>query len=229
MSFSNLISSALEQATSGSHSSSGGYSGGGGGYGNSGSYDPEFSSAQHHAQSHESSSDSSLFSSALGFLSDRKSQYSEQPDIDEEHLVQSHQRLYNGGGGGGYGGEQQQHDSSSLGAGAAMQALKMFTSGGGGSSGGDKNEFIGMAMAQASKLWEEKAGSGNVVSHILFFLWWWWWCGLTGVCFGQSGDKQSAVNSAAEMAFKMYMKSQGSGSSGTGGPGALMSLASKFL
>ena len=76
--------------------------------------------------------------------------------------MQSHQRLYNGGG---YGGEQQQHDSSSLGAGAAMQALKMFTSGGGGSSGGgDKNEFIGMAMAQASKLWEEKAGSGNVVS-----------------------------------------------------------------
>lgn len=31
------------------------------------------------------------------------------------------------------------------------------------------------------------------------------------------------------MAFKMYMKSQGSGSSGTGGPAALMSLASKFL
>lgn len=76
--------------------------------------------------------------------------------------MQSHQQLYNGGGG-GYGQEQQQHDSKSLGAGAAMQALKMFTSGGGGSSG-DKNEFIGMAMAQASKLWEEKSGSGNVVS-----------------------------------------------------------------
>lgn len=74
--------------------------------------------------------------------------------------MQSHQQLYNGGG--GYG-EEQQHDSKSLGAGAAMQALKMFTSGGGGSSG-DKNEFIGMAMAQASKLWEEKSGSGNVVS-----------------------------------------------------------------
>lgn len=42
----------------------------------------------------------------------------------------------------------------------------------------------------------------------------------------QSGDKQSAVNSAAEMALKMYMKNQGGGSSGGGG---LMSLASKFL
>lgn len=174
MSFSNLISSALEQATSHSSGGSG-----------SGSYDPEFSSAQHHAQAHESSGDSSLFSSALGFLSDRKSQYSEQPDIDEEHLVQSHQQLYNGGGG-GYG-EEQQHDSKSLGAGAAMQALKMFTSGGGGSSGGDKNEFIGMAMAQASKLWEEKSGSGNVVSVDYMFplgRCWGKGCGLTGGWLG---------------------------------------------
>lgn len=43
----------------------------------------------------------------------------------------------------------------------------------------------------------------------------------------QSGDKQSAVNSAAEMALKMYMKNQG-GSGGSGASG-LMSLASKFL
>jgi len=44
----------------------------------------------------------------------------------------------------------------------------------------------------------------------------------------QSGDKQSAVNSAAEMALKMYMQSQGGGSSG-GGMGGLMSMASKFM
>ncbi|PWY80740.1 hypothetical protein BO94DRAFT_427515, partial [Aspergillus sclerotioniger CBS 115572] len=146
-----------------------------------------------------SSGGSDLFSTALSFLSSRKSQYEEQPDVDEEHMVQSHQALYNNQD------EGQQHDSKSLGAGAAMQALKMFTSGSGGSSG-DKNEFIGMAMAQASKLWDQKSGSGAV-----------------------AGDKQSAINSAAEMAFKMYMKSQGSGSSGTGGPAGLMSLASKFL
>ncbi|KAL4938429.1 hypothetical protein BDV06DRAFT_215114 [Aspergillus oleicola] len=98
-------------------------------------------------------------------------------------------------------------DSRDLGAGAAMQALKMFNSGSGGESGGqDKNKFIGLAMAQAEKMWEEKAGKGEA-----------------------SGDKQSAVNQAAEMAFKMYLKSQMSGSSGTGGPSGLMDLASKFL
>lgn len=45
----------------------------------------------------------------------------------------------------------------------------------------------------------------------------------------QSGDKQSAINSAGEMALKMYMKSNGSGSFGTGGPSGLMGIASKFL
>ena len=176
MSFSNLISSAIEQGLSGG--------------GNNSNYDPEFSSAHSHAQSHHASynqggygnqggysddqgrdsypsqggggggsgsgSSSDLFSTALSFLSSRKSQYEEQPDVDEEHMVQSHQALYNNQD------EGQQHDSKSLGAGAAMQALKMFTSGSGGSSG-DKNEFIGMAMAQASKLWDQKSGSGSVV------------------------------------------------------------------
>lgn len=40
------------------------------------------------------------------------------------------------------------------------------------------------------------------------------------------------MNSAAEMALKMYMKSQGGGVGGTGGAGGasgLLSLASKFL
>lgn len=50
-----------------------------------------------------------------------------------------------------------------------MQALKMFSSGqSGGSSGGDQNAFIGMAMSQAAKLWEQKNSSGNVVSFVLF-------------------------------------------------------------
>lgn len=58
---------------------------------------------------------------------------------------------------------------------------------------------------------------------ILFFLI--WDDGDTNYCL-QSGDKQSAVNSAAEIALKMYMKNQGGGSSGSGG---LLSLASKFM
>lgn len=46
--------------------------------------------------------------------------------------------------------------------------------------------------------------------------------------FFQSGDKQSAINNAAEMAMKMYMQG-GGGLGGTGGASGLMSLASKFL
>lgn len=66
------------------------------------------------------------------------------------------------------GSSDQKHDSNTLGAGAAMQALKMFTGGNenSDSSGGgmDKNKLIGLAMAQAGKLWDEKNGSGgNVV------------------------------------------------------------------
>ena len=81
-------------------------------------------------------------------------------------------------------------------------------SGGGGSSGqggqGGQNQFVGMAMGEASKLFDSQSAQGNVA---------------------QGADKQSAVNSAAKMALQMYMKSQGGGS----GAGGLMSLASKFM
>ncbi|KAJ5698687.1 hypothetical protein N7462_000692 [Penicillium macrosclerotiorum] len=164
----------------------------------------DFSSAAHHAQEHHSSEDRGLFESALSFLNERKSEYADPSryDVDEQHAVNAHQAMYGGGSD-----EGRSHDSGTVGAGAAMQALKMFTSGGSSDGGMDKNKLIGMAMAQAGKLWDEKQGSGANIS----------------------GDKQSAVNSAAEMALKMYMKSNGGGSSGTGGPAGLMSLASKFL
>lgn len=41
-------------------------------------------------------------------------------------------------------------------------------------------------------------------------------------------NKQDAVSSAAQMAMKMYMKSE-MGGGGSGGMGGLMSMASKFL
>ncbi|CEJ57706.1 hypothetical protein PMG11_06390 [Penicillium brasilianum] len=165
----------------------------------------DFSSAAQHAQSHNSNEDSSLFSSALSFLNERKSQFQDPSriDVDEQQAVQAHNAMYNGGGNE----EGRSHDSSTVGAGAAMQALKMFTSGGASDGGMDKNKLIGLAMAQAGNLWEQKQGAGA----------------------SMSGDKQSAVNSAAEMALKMYMKSQGGGIGGTGGASGLMSLASKFL
>jgi hypothetical protein len=126
----------------------------------------DFSSAAQHAQEHhDSGASGSLFNSALNFIKERKSQYNDS-EVDEEHAVNSHQAMYGSGSGSG------QHDSQTLGAGAAMQALKMFTGGSSsGSDGGmDKNKLIGLAMAQAGKLWEEKNSSGNVVCFLSFFL-----------------------------------------------------------
>jgi len=94
--------------------------------------------------------------------------------------------------------------SGSMGSAAAMQALKMFTGGGSGNSasGNSQNAFVGMAMAQASKLFDSQSSQGNVAS---------------------GASKESVVQQAGEMALKMYMQSQGGGASG------LMGLASKFL
>lgn len=189
MSFSDLIKDTINKHTGGGDSSSSGpsygnednysaggssyyntpsganpsYGGSGGGYGS----DDDFNPAVSHAQA-EHGEDSSLFNTALSFIKDRKSEYAQRDnyDIDESHMVQSHQELYGGGG------EERAHDSNTLGAGAAMQALKMFTSGGGsessasGSGGMDKNKLIGVAMAQAGKLWEEKNSSGGGVVSI---------------------------------------------------------------
>lgn len=73
-----------------------------------------------------------------------------------------------------------------MGAAAAIQALKMFSGGQSGNSqgGNSQNAFVGMAMAQASKLFDQQDSQGNV----------------------QGGDnKESAVQKAGEMALKMYV------------------------
>lgn len=89
---------------------------------------------------------------------------------------------------------------------AALQALKMFT-GGSSSGGSSKSEFIGLAMSEASKLFDQQSSSGRISS---------------------GSSKESAVQQAGEMALKMYLKSQGGGSS-SGGSSGLLSLASKFM
>lgn len=93
--------------------------------------------------------------------------------------MQSHQQFFGGGGGGG-----QQASSGSMGSAAAMQALKMFTGGqSGGSQGGNsQNAFVGMAMGQASKLFDQQASQGNVAG---------------------GASKESAIQQAGEMALKM--------------------------
>jgi len=94
----------------------------------------------------------------------------------------------------------------------------MFTGGGQGSGGqGGQSQLMGMAMSEASQLFDAQSAQGNV-----------------------SGTKQSAIEQAGKMArmllshqpiltfanyhtVQMYMKGQGGGNSG------IMSLASKFF
>ncbi|KEQ82301.1 hypothetical protein M438DRAFT_62070 [Aureobasidium pullulans EXF-150] len=186
----------------------GGNNGGNGGYGHSSgtSYggvpggSDDYSSAAHTAAQHAGSSgDSNLFSAALGMLSGHKAK---QEDVDEDDAVKQHQQYYGGGG------QPQQASSSSMGSAAAMQALKMFNQGGSSSGHGkSQNDFIGLAMSQAAKLFDQQSSQGNV--H-------------------QQANKQDAVASAAQMALKMFMKSQGGGTGSSSG-GGLMGLMSKFM
>lgn len=127
---------------------------------------PDFTSAHSHARSHHEGGNSDLFANALSFIQQRASGYNTFEDIDEQHAVKAYQALFGGGEG-----SEGHHDAGSVGAGAALQALKMFMSGeggGGGEGGFDQNKLIGMAMAQAGKIWDEKESQG--VSMVSIYL-----------------------------------------------------------
>merc|ERR1712230_23908 len=174
--------------------------GGGGGYG--GGDDDDLTGAAEHAERHAGSSgDSSLFSSILSSLGQNKQSIGNS-NLNEQDAVQSHQQFFGNGGG-------SQADSGSMGAAAAMQALKMFSGGGSGNTqqGNSQNAFVGMAMAEASKLFDNQSSQGNVAN----------------------ASKESTVQKAGEMALKMYMKSQIQGGGGSSGASGLLSMASKFL
>merc|ERR1712225_73694 len=171
-----------------------------GGYG--GGDDDDLTGAAEHAERHAGSSgDSSLFSSILSSLGQNKQSIGNS-NLNEQDAVQSHQQFFGNGGGG-------QADSGSMGAAAAMQALKMFSGGGSGNTqqGNSQNAFVGMAMAEASKLFDNQSSQGNVAN----------------------ASKESTVQKAGEMALKMYMKSQIQGGGGSSGASGLLSMASKFL
>jgi len=105
-----------------------------------------------------------------------------------------HQQIYNQSP---QGQPSAEHSSSDLGSAAAMQALKMF-SGGGGSGGGGSSELIGLAMGEATKLFNAQGGGG---------------------------DKNAIVSSAAQMAMKFYISKQmGGGDGGSGGLGSIMGM-----
>ncbi|KAH0544213.1 hypothetical protein FGG08_001658 [Glutinoglossum americanum] len=120
--------------------------------------------ALHHAQHHSSSSTPPcLFTTALHHLGQIQKQHSGSPhSVDESAFVSAHQTVYNQQGSQ----QTEQHAAPTLGMAAAMNALKTFTSHGeGGGKSNSQSEFIGLAMAQAGKLFDEQSHAGKVVRH----------------------------------------------------------------
>ncbi|KOS18435.1 hypothetical protein ESCO_000532 [Escovopsis weberi] len=173
------------------HEAHGGNYPAGGGY----AHDDDWSNAHEEAARHSGGShSSSFFSNVVGAISDKKGTF-EHEQIDEHDAIRKHQQVYD---------DDHVADGSSLGTAAAMNVLKNFV-GGGSSQPQSQSGFMGMAMSEASKLFDSKASQGKV----------------------QSGTtKDSVMQQAGEMAVKMWMQSQGKQSGGASG---LLSLASKFM
>ncbi|KAI1414014.1 hypothetical protein F5Y13DRAFT_159555 [Hypoxylon sp. FL1857] len=164
--------------------------------------DDDLRGAEEHATRHAGSSGSSdLFSGLLGALTQKKQSLAHE-DVDEDDAVKQHKRFFERDDDDG------EADDRSMGSAAAMQALKMFTGGQSGNTAESNSQsaFVGLAMAEASKLFDQKASQGKVSSD---------------------SSKESAVMKAGETALKMYLKSQGGGSQSSGS--SLLGLASKFL
>uniref|UniRef100_A0A8H7YA85 DUF7721 domain-containing protein n=1 Tax=Psilocybe cubensis TaxID=181762 RepID=A0A8H7YA85_PSICU len=148
------------------------------------------------AQEHGSGG-SDLFSSALSFISSNKHKHQE--PVDEEAVTSAHSKAYGNGDSSGL----SAHD---LGGAAALQVLKQFTSGSGGGSG-SQTQLISLAMAEATKLFDQSGGAA-------------------------SGNKQDAVNSAGLTVMKLLVQSKFSGAVGgsnSGGLSGLMGLAKQFM
>ncbi|CAM1504483.1 Fc.00g020740.m01.CDS01 [Cosmosporella sp. VM-42] len=157
--------------------------------------DLDFNDAKEEANKNAGhSGNSHLFSSVLSAVGQKQGKIAEE-DVDEEDAVKKHKKTYDD--------DDDDADENSLGTAAAMQALKMFNKGetSGGSASG-QSAFMGLAMSEASKLFDDKASKGKVPS---------------------SASKESTVQTAAEMAMKMYFKSQGQQQGGLAG------FASKFV
>ncbi|OTA91154.1 hypothetical protein M434DRAFT_397412 [Hypoxylon sp. CO27-5] len=165
--------------------------------------DDDLRGASEHATRHAGSSGSSdLFSNLLGALTQKKQTLANE-DVDEDDAVKQHKRFFERDD------DEDEADDRSMGSAAAMQALKMFTGGQSGNTAESSSQsaFVGLAMAEASKLFDQKASQGKVSSD---------------------SSKESAVMKAGETALKMYLKSQGGGKSESSGS-SLLGLASKFL
>ncbi|TQV96252.1 hypothetical protein V2A60_003322 [Cordyceps javanica] len=137
-----------------------------------------------------------LFSSVLSSLTHKEDDL-KNGDVDEKDAADKHDQVYNKG--------DSNSSVNAMGTAAAMQALKKFTSGGK-EEGGNKNDFVSLAMGEASKLFDSKAADGSVANN---------------------ADKGSVIQKAAEVAMKLYFKSQMQQSGG--GLGGLANMAQQFI
>jgi len=125
-----------------------------------------------------------------------------QGGIDEQSVMQAHKAAYQDGNAGSL-------DASSMGAAAAMKAFQSMAGGGGSSGGGGMQaKVMGMAMAEAGKLFDAQGGAA-------------------------SGSKEDAMSGAASTAMKLMMSSGAAssfiGGGNSGGLGGIASMASKFM
>ncbi|KXJ85183.1 hypothetical protein Micbo1qcDRAFT_237561 [Microdochium bolleyi] len=138
------------------------------------------------------SGDSDLFATIVRAVGNKRHSLASE-DIDEGDAVQQHRHVYDCGSG-------QQADDHSLGSAAALQALEMMIgdqAAGSSATSGTQNSYVAIAMAEAIKLFDQKASQGELSSGT---------------------SKEAAVQKAAETALKLYMKSGGSqGASASGG------------
>ncbi|KAM5371683.1 hypothetical protein ACJZ2D_007848 [Fusarium nematophilum] len=140
-----------------------------------------------------SSGDRDFFSSIVGSLGQKQDKLANE-DLDEEDAIKKHKKTYED--------DDDDDDEKGMGTAAALQALKLFNKGETQSSSSSQSAFLGLAMAEASKLFDDKASKGKVSS---------------------SASKESVVQQAGEVALKMYLKNQGEQQGGFAG------LASKFI
>jgi hypothetical protein len=109
-----------------------------------------------------------LFKSAVSFLKTQaqKKGDDDDDDIDEEKAVEAHDRAYNQKQGSSL-------DAKSMGTAAALQAFKQFSQGGGSNepkpTEDNKSKLIGMAMAQAAKLFDSSGMHFKLQYFIFLF------------------------------------------------------------
>lgn len=196
----------------------GGNKAAGGAYPPAGGDDDDLrSAADEAARQAGSSGDKDLFSSIIGSLGQKKAGQQGGDDFDENDVLSKYKTFFGNSNDAPAAGANQKADDKSLGAAAAMHAMKLFNSG----ETTQKNTqggFLALAMAEASKLFDDKAKKGQVA---------------------EGTSKQGVIQQAGEYAMKMYFKSQGGGAGGaggaaggaggSGGAGGLVDMASKFL